>query len=99
MLRRVLPFVVPLGIGALGFAALVACNSADFTPAPTIDCSKTQCTCEQDPSQPTCKGYSGQPEGGTPDLDAGPALDAASDAATDAGDDGATDAGEDADAS
>lgn len=95
MLRRILPFAV-----AAGVAVLVACNSADFTPAPTVDCSKTQCTCEQDPSQPTCKGYNGQPEGGVPLSDASPQIDAEPDATTDASDDGAAaDAGEDADAS
>lgn len=93
MLRRLLPFLL----------VAAACNSADFTPAPNVDCNKTQCTCEQDPSQPTCKGYSGQPEGGTPLSDASPTLDAtpadgAADA-SDAGEDGAADAGEDADAS
>lgn len=96
MLRRLLPFAVTAGI-----VALVACNSADFTPAPAIDCTKTQCTCEQDPEQPTCRGYSGQPEGGVPLSDASPEIDAtpSDDAAADAGDDGAADAGEDADAS
>lgn len=98
MLRRTLLFVVSLGVGAL-----VACNSADFTPAPAVDCNKTQCTCEQDPSQPTCRGFSGQPEGGVPLSDASPPLDsgqnADAEAETDAGEDGAADAGEDADAS
>ncbi len=94
MLRRSLLFVVSAGL-----ATVAACNSADFTPAPVIDCNKTQCTCEQDPSQPTCKGFSGQPEGGTPLSDASPDLDAGSDAGTDASDDGSADAGEDADAS
>lgn len=83
--------------------ALLACNTSDFTPAPPLDCERTQCTCEQDPSQPTCRGFSGQPEGGVPLSDAGPSLDdggpdAGDDAAADAGDDGAADAGDDADA-
>lgn len=92
MLRRLLPVLVGLG----------ACNTSDFTPAPPLDCTKTECTCEQEPSQPTCRGFSGQPEGGLPLSDSGPGLPDAADAAdgeADAGDDGAVDAGEDADAS
>lgn len=79
-----------------GIAAIIACNSADFTPATPKDCSKVVCDCEEDPTQPTCKGVPGQPEGGLEgggidattldaEIDATPPADA-SDDATDAAD-------------
>jgi hypothetical protein len=77
----------------VGIAA--ACNSADFTPATPKDCRKTQCDCEEDPNQPTCRGFTG-PEGGI-DADTPPEtgpLDASrdsGDAGTDAADAGDAD--------
>ena len=77
---------------ACGVGLFVACNSADFTPATPKDCSKVECDCEEDPTQPTCKAVPGQPEGGfeagtidaptlDADLDATLPADAADDAA------------------
>lgn len=95
-MRRLLALAVGL---SLGLGALIACNSADFTPAVPKDCKKVECTCEEDPTQPTCKAIPGQPEGGleastfdatTPpvdaDVDTGVTADAASDAPADAAD-------------
>jgi hypothetical protein len=80
----------------LVFAVGIACNTSDFTPAQPKDCTKVECTCEEDPSQPTCKGFSGQPEGGLDanTQDATPTLDAN----VDSGSDASSDAAEDADA-
>lgn len=44
-----------------------ACSTADYVPAPHIDCNKVQCSCEQDPQQPTCRGFNGLPEAGPHD--------------------------------
>lgn len=79
---------------SLALGAVIACNSADFTPAIPRDCTKVECDCDEDPSQPTCAGIPGAPEGGleastidasTIDAD----LDATSEAAADAADDAA----------
>lgn len=86
---------------AFGLALAAACNTAPFTPAPAIDCSKTDCTCEEDPSQPTCRGFPGLPEAGLgpfPEEDAAPEDAGETDADPDAGDSGPTDASDDADA-
>ena len=37
--------------------ALVGCNRATLTAAP--DCTGNGCTCEEEPSQPTCAGFNG----------------------------------------
>jgi hypothetical protein len=78
---------------AMGVGLIVACNSADFTPATPKDCSKVECDCEEDPTQPTCKAVPGQPDGGLEassfdanvtldaDLDTGVPADAADDVA------------------
>jgi hypothetical protein len=58
-MRRLLLLAAALGVGAV-----IACNSADFTPATPKDCAKVECDCEEDPTQPTCKAIPGQPEGG-----------------------------------
>jgi hypothetical protein len=92
MRRRFLLLFV-IGMGILGMA--VACNSADFTPATPKDCRKVQCDCEEDPNQPTCKGFTG-PEGG---LDGGLIPDTSDfDAGNDAGTDATDDAADGADA-
>lgn len=79
---------------AMGAGVVIACNSADFTPATPKDCAKVECDCEEDPSQPTCVGIPGAPEGGldgggidatTIDGDVDGGVDAA-DAADDAAD-------------
>ena len=93
-MRRLLLIAVASCVGVF-----IACNSADFTPAIPKDCTKVECTCEEDPTQPTCKAIPGQPEGGleastfdatTPpidaDVDTGVVEDAASDAPADAAD-------------
>ena len=90
-MRRLL--VLAVG-SSLALGAVIACNSADFTPAVPKDCEKVECTCEEDPTQPTCKAIPGQPEGGleastfdatTPpidaDVDTGVTTDASDDAA------------------
>jgi hypothetical protein len=90
-MRRLLSVAVGL---VLGVGVLVACNSADFTPAIPKDCTKVECTCEEDPTQPTCKAVPGQPDGGleastfdaTPPADANVETDASTDAADDAAD-------------
>jgi hypothetical protein len=92
-MRRLLVLAFAFGVGVV-----MACNSADFTPAIPKDCSKVECTCEEDPTQPTCKAVPGQPEGGLEastfdasqpldaDLDTGVTTDAADDAPADAAD-------------
>jgi hypothetical protein len=92
-MRRFLFIVAVTGVG-LG----IACSSADFTPATPKDCNKVECTCEEDPTQPTCKAIpsvEGGLEGGNvvdgPVLDA-PVSDGAEDAASDAS--GDADAGD-----
>ena len=87
-MRRLLLIVAALSVGVF-----IACNSADFTPATPKDCTKVECDCEEDPSQPTCKGVPGAPEGGleastidAPVLDAAVEVDAAADADEDAAD-------------
>jgi hypothetical protein len=92
-MRRLLVIALAFGVGVV-----VACNSADFTPATPKDCSKVECDCEEDPTQPTCKAIPGAPEGGLEastvdapatldaDLDTGVTTDAADDAPADAAD-------------
>jgi hypothetical protein len=85
-MRRLLLLAAAMGVGVV-----IACNSADFTPATPKDCSKVECDCEEDPTQPTCKAVPGQPEGGleASTIDAPPPLDADLDTGvpTDAADD------------
>lgn len=46
----------------VGIGAAVACTGDVISrPAP---CKGAGCTCEQDPSQPLCKGFDDRPEGG-----------------------------------
>lgn len=93
-MRRLLLLTVALTFGA---GVVIACNSADFTPATPKDCTKVECDCEEDPSQPTCVGIPGAPEGGlegggfdaTLDADLDTGIDAPDDAAEDAADDAA----------
>ena len=89
-MRRLLFLTVTAGVTAI--TGIVACNSADFTPATPKDCRKVQCDCEEDPTQPTCVAIPGQPEGGFEggNFDSSPPLDAADDTTpADAGDDAA----------
>lgn len=90
-MRRLLFVVVGLGV-ALGTAS-AACNTSDFTPATPKDCKKVACDCEENPSQPTCKGFSGQPEGG---LEASIIDSSTLDSPVDSGEDAPSDAGGDA---
>lgn len=94
-MRRLLLLAAGLSLGAI---AVIACNSADFTPATPKDCTKVECDCEEDPSQPTCIGIPGAPEGG---LDASTidatSIDADLDATTEAAADAADDAADAAD--
>jgi hypothetical protein len=88
-MRRLLLLAAALSASA---GAVIACNSADFTPATPKDCSKVECDCEEEPTQPTCTALPGLPEGGleastidAPTLDAEidstPPADAADDVA------------------
>jgi hypothetical protein len=91
-----------LALVVLAVLAAAACNTAPFTESNPPDCSKVDCTCEQDPTQPQCRGLPGLPEGGIGPTDGGaPVLEdagavdaAAEDAEADGGDDdAAADAG------
>lgn len=80
----------PFAFAVLSFA-LAACSSADLKRPEPLDCTKTTCTCEEDPSQDTCKGLPGLQDGGTteggatPPPDAGDAGGEEADASSDAG--------------
>ena len=105
--RRLKNLRVALRLLIVVGAAFVAgsaggCNKADFTDTQTGGCREAKCTCEEDPLQPTCKGFNGRPEfeSGLPEAmpvfndanagndasDAADADDAASDALADGGD-------------
>ncbi len=78
-----------MALGCFATFELVACDSATLTTYP--DCRGSGCTCEQDPSQPRCRGFSpeegGVFEGGTIS-EGGIETDAAPDSAiADAGND------------
>jgi hypothetical protein len=80
-------------LSALIGAAVLGCNTVSVRDAP--DCRGTGCTCEEDPTQPTCRAYNGAPEGGThaPSDAAGIEGDGEADAGGDAPSDGPDDAG------
>jgi hypothetical protein len=67
-------------------AVLGGCSPGTLINAPT--CTGAGCTCEEDPSQPTCKAFNERPEGGT-ELP----VEGGSESSTDAGD-GSADADE-----
>jgi len=76
-----------------GLAAVAACNDNPLIEVPA--CRPGLCTCEEDPTQATCKGFNDRPEGGKDPADATPvetsipdtsAPDAAGDAPSDAED-------------
>jgi hypothetical protein len=86
-----------------GATTLVAlgCTGDLITPPP--QCTGPQCSCDQDPLQPLCKGFNDRPEGGVIDMsdaqkvdandgaiqpDTSTTPDAESDASSDAADDG-----------
>lgn len=78
--RAVLSLVLVVA-PALALGLVAACNDASLTESP--QCRGAGCTCEQDPEQPTCRGYTGDasanPADGSVDAgavdvaDAGPA--------------------------
>lgn len=81
---------------AAGYA--VGCDDTAIPPA-AAGCREVRCTCEEDPNQPTCKGFNERPEAGsTEEFEAGPGFDAGGgeastvDAAGDAADGGDPDA-------
>lgn len=85
-------------IAGIGLACeLAACDGADLTTSP--DCRGAGCTCEQDPSQARCRGFSpeegGTFEGGT--LSDG-SIEVDGEAGTDAGVDAPSDASDASDA-
>ncbi|CAN5765139.1 hypothetical protein BH11MYX4_BH11MYX4_67820 [soil metagenome] len=88
-----LVWLAVLGSGAL--ATAMACNDNPLVEVPA--CRPGLCTCEEDPTQATCKGFNDRPEGGKDPADATPVetsipdtstADAAGDAPTDAEDAG-----------
>lgn len=94
-----LRFVFWLSIAAsaaLTGNVVLACNDNPLIPVPV--CRPGLCTCEEDPTQPTCKGFNERPEGGKDPADATPVdtslpdtfvpTDAATDAPADAEDAG-----------
>lgn len=57
-------------VAALSVQTAAGCSRADFTDTSTAGCQDPKaCTCEEDPSQATCKGFNGRPEfeSGIPD--------------------------------
>jgi len=91
LLRGLVPLLMA-ALAALSVHATAGCSDAELTEAPP--CRGAGCTCEQDPSQERCRGYSPLDGGGMPQGDTG-APDGAPDATTDAADAGdASDAGD-----
>lgn len=98
MSRRFRIFGVLSAAAALTFGVVVAaCNDDPVIQPPS--CTPGACTCDQDPTQPACKGYNDRGDGGVDTSDATPVdafvpdtgtTDDAGDADTDAdaGDDG-----------
>ena len=74
--RRMLGVMLVLGVTvAAGYGA--GCDDTAI-PLPVAGCRETRCTCEEDPLQPTCKGFNARPEAGsTEEFDGGPGFDAA----------------------
>lgn len=91
-------FVLSLALGgALAGRSVVACNDNPIITAPT--CAPGGCSCDEDPSQATCKGFNEREEGGKDPADATPVNPTDGSEPEDAGEtDGGEDAGEDADA-
>lgn len=86
-----------------GAATLFAIGCTGSLIAPPPQCTGTQCSCEEDPLQPLCKGFNTRPDGGMLDMsdamkvdandgsltaDTSTPPDAESDASADAADDG-----------
>ena len=78
---------------ALTAHAAAGCNDSPLIQVPA--CRPGLCTCEEDPTQSTCKAFNDRPEGGKDPADANrvetsivpdASLDAADDAADDGGD-------------
>jgi hypothetical protein len=59
---------------------VAACNDNPLIRVPA--CRPGLCTCEEDPTQGTCKGYNGRPEGGRDPADAARVETSLSDAST-----------------
>ena len=80
--------------GAIAGNAGLACNDNPLIEVPV--CRRGLCTCEEDPTQPTCKRFNERPEGGKDPADATPVETSVPDTAVP--DDAATDALDDVDA-
>jgi hypothetical protein len=77
---------------AIAGNVVLACNDNPLIEVPA--CRPGLCTCEEDPTQPTCKGFNERPEGGKDPADATPVETSIPDASlpdaeTDAPDDAA----------
>jgi hypothetical protein len=78
MARRLLRLMVVAALAAVGAHSAVACNKADFVDRDNSGCREAKCTCDEDPSQPTCKGFNERGETGPLDpVDAVAPFDAA----------------------
>lgn len=95
MSRRVFFLSALTALGVFATIELAACDGAELATYP--DCRGSGCSCEQDPSQARCRGFSpeegGAFEGGT--LSDGGVETDGGEAGTDAGTD-AADSGDDA---
>jgi len=84
-------------LGACGVAAqaAVGCNDDPLIQVPP--CRPGLCTCEEDPSQATCRGFNDRPEGGIDPADASRVETSVEDSSVDAPVDGPDDAADAAD--
>jgi hypothetical protein len=91
--NKALPALIWLAVlgGSTVVSVLAACNDNPLIEVPA--CRPGLCTCEEDPTQVTCKGFNDRPEGGKDPADATPVeTSVPEDAAPDAGEDAAADA-------
>jgi hypothetical protein len=51
-----------------GAAVLVTIGCTGDLISPPPQCTGTQCSCEEDPLQPLCKGFNTRPDGGMLDM-------------------------------
>lgn len=94
-MRRAVFLVAALGACGLAAQVVGACNDNPLIQVPP--CRPGLCTCEEDPSQATCRGFNDRPEGGKDPADASRVETSVDDGAVDAPVDGPDDAGDAAD--